>query len=374
VSCIGYSYLQANSEPHAFASIVPLIQTNRGDIYLRPENIQAFKQASLDPNWEDLLCLDDISTTPFPSNRFVLVDHNRLLDRFNTPDAKVTSIIDHHGDEGCHLGADPRIIQVPTGSCASLVVNHFKNSNAWNPDLAMLLFSAILVDTNGLKPGGKVTPSDDEAARLLFPLIANSMQSTLGLSAIKSDSDLHGALKLMTNELLVRKGSISHLSNRDLLRRDYKQYLYTSANSSTPGSITTISVGLSTVPVDLKEWVQKDSNALVEWMKERSLMVHGSLTSFRRVNDKREAKHKRQQLWIIRKGVSEEFEKKFWSSVESDKVLKVEVIKDFEEKMVLGPLSGEVRFRVYKQGNVNATRKAVAPLVKQIVEDFLANQ
>lgn len=355
-SSIGYAYLQAKSNPQA-VNIVPLIQVAREDIRLRPENEHAFKQATLNPTWEDLLCLDDVPTSLFPSHKFVLVDHNRLSDRFRIPgeEPSVVGILDHHEDEEFHLDANPRKIQIPTGSCASLVTIHFRDSKAWTSELATVLLSAIVVDTGGLKSGGKAVQTDYEAAQFLLPLSSSQ-------SSFKPD-DAEGTFKSLAMDLLTRKSDISHLSNRDLLRRDYKHYQY--ATSFSTKSI--ITVGLSTVPVDLKDWVHKDPHALLDWMKERDLMIHGSLTTFRRLSKKGNVKHKRQQLWIFRKDVPEELEKMFWHSLESSEALEVEIMEDLKEKLGLEELR-EIRVKAYKQGNVNATRKVVAPLVKQIVE------
>jgi len=317
----------------------------------------------LDPNWEDLLCLDDVPISPFPSNRFVLVDHNRLLGQYTSiAGPEVVGILDHHEDEGFHLDANPRTIKVPTGSCASLVATHFRESKAWTPELATLLLCSIVVDTGGLKAGGKATPTDHEAAQLLLPL--SSLHNTLQIE------NFEDTLNPLTEDLLLKKGTVSHLSNRDLLRRDYKQYQYIKGDSS---SKSTITVGLSTIPIDLKEWVHKDPNALSLWMKERDIMIHGSLTTFRRVDGKGKSTHRRQQLWILREDVSKKLVKAFWNSLESSEELEVEKMKDFEEKLGLGTMeAANLRMRVYKQGNTQATRKVVAPLVKLTIENFLA--
>lgn len=291
------------------------------------------------------------------------------MDRFNSPDAKVIGVIDHHEDEGLYLDANPRIIQVPTGSCAALVVKQFKKSDSWNSDLAKLMLSAIVLDTGGLVPGGKATPADEDAARFLIPIASSASGFAVGL-----ESDPYKLLQTLTKDLLTRKADVSRLSNRDLLRRDYKQYLYSPPVVSTPAPIPkkTISVGLSTIPVDLKEWVHKDPLAIQEWLKERDLMIHGSLTTFRRIGKSGKAKHRRQQLWVFREDVPDELEAQFWRGMEDSDGLELKKLKDLEKKLGLGALAeGKLRIRAYKQGNAHATRKVTAPLVKQIVEEYL---
>jgi exopolyphosphatase len=228
--------------------------------------------------------------------------------------------------------------------------------------LATLLLSAIVVDTGGLKAGGKGTPIDHEAAKFLLPL--STLQSSLNAE------DIEGTLKSLTEELFDKKSNVSHLSNRDLLRRDYKQYQYHSAHPSIKTSIT---VGLSTVPVDLKDWVPGDPQALLHYMKEWDLMIHGSLTTFRKVNEKGKLKHKRQQLWILREDVSEALERQFWDSLQDSKELELETMRGFEKKLGFDHVElGKIRVKAFKQGNTYATRKVVAPLVKLTIETFLA--
>ena len=72
-----------------FASVVkkidtvPLIQTPHPDLQLRAENLYAlsvsgFGDPSKDPEEFKILCLDDLpKSSPFPSHKFSLVDHNR---------------------------------------------------------------------------------------------------------------------------------------------------------------------------------------------------------------------------------------------------------------------------------------------------------
>jgi exopolyphosphatase len=101
-SSIGYAFFAAatSDQPATSADkptplkFVPLVQTARGDLTLRPENIEAFKKSSLSADNTDLLCIDDItSITPFPSDKFVLVDHNRLGETFHAPDSSEQVVI-----------------------------------------------------------------------------------------------------------------------------------------------------------------------------------------------------------------------------------------------------------------------------------------
>ncbi|KAF8916596.1 hypothetical protein CPB85DRAFT_266844 [Mucidula mucida] len=239
-SAITYAWLQAQTR-----SAIPYIQTNKDDLALRPENIHALSLAGITDPKPQLLVPDDVaSISPFPATRFALVDHNRLGSQFATGgESVVEAIIDHHEDEQQHLDADPRIIS-PAGSCSSHIA--LLCPPTLPSELATLLLCAILIDTNGLKPGGKALQVDLDAVARLLPLVypdALSVQTT----------DLHNIpfLKALSEDLSERKADVSRLSPRDLLRRDYKEYTYTlNWHEETPS----IKAGLATVPLRLKDW------------------------------------------------------------------------------------------------------------------------
>ncbi|EMD37017.1 hypothetical protein CERSUDRAFT_114914 [Gelatoporia subvermispora B] len=124
-SAIALSYYLTRLAPNPIPT-VPLALVAREDFGLRAENLHALALAGLDPAAPPLLCLDDLPT-PCPTRRFALVDHNRLHPRFDSPDARVVAVVDHHEDEGLYTdSASPRTVQVPVGSCASLVTRLFE--------------------------------------------------------------------------------------------------------------------------------------------------------------------------------------------------------------------------------------------------------
>ncbi|KAG8835839.1 Exopolyphosphatase [Serendipita sp. 399] len=341
-SAIGYAFLSPDSK------IVPLVQTQRSDLHLRPENTLAFSLASFDT--AHLLTSSDIENgLRAYSCTYVLVDHNRILPSCN---GTVSGILDHHEDEGFHTDANPRIIK-PVGSCASLVTLHNQQrlqdtSSNEVADVAILLLSAILIDTGGLKAGGKATDADFDAARLLTP--------HTGIASISSMATVRKAppssLDALSRRLAQTKMSVDHLSTKDLLRRDYKEY-----------SITGLQIGLSTVPLGLKFLVKRDLlgfwSDIDSWISDQHLDVLGVLTTYR----SKKNKHRRQLLFLVRPGL-EQLEKKLFDGIGSDKEL------ECEERRIAG--LGERRGRCWRQGNVKATRKTVAPLVRRIVEDFKA--
>ena len=376
-----------------------MTQTPRAELRLRAENLHAFALAHLDPD-ADILCIDDIPhalSTPFPSTNFVLVDHNHLGTRFSqdNPGTRVVAVVDHHEDEGLYRDtADPRLVVVPTGSCASLVTQLFAEHQGGlddiPPELATLLLCSILIDTSGLKPGGKAETTDHRAARLLVPRAqaaalcdhvsnANPLVAPASPSAVAhTPSGVHvdeaaphetAGLKELHCTLQEKKASVAHLGTQDLLRRDYKEYVMRRAGPPDPDR--EVRVGLSSVPIGFREWLPRDGEFFREterFMGERRLEVLGMLTSFHDhetsgKSDK--GKHRREQMYVVRR--DRELADALFDALAESVELKLKRAK-FPEFGVHNGFGDEFRARVWQQKNVDATRKATAPLVKNIIE------
>lgn len=359
------------------ARTVALIQTARDDLRLRGENLRAFALAGLTPSANEVLSLSDLpsgSKPPFPSTKFALVDHNRLGSLFaDTPNATVVAVVDHHDDEGLYKDTtSPRLIQVPTGSCASLVGQLIANANATPPPgLATLLLSAILVDTNGLKPNKKAVDADYAGAAFL------AVHSSLpDAGSLTGDLQDNSEIQALNTDLQDRKASVEHLSTRDLLRRDYKEYTFVPHwSASTP-----VQVGLASVPVGFAEWFisprAKDGLFWTDtegWVKERGLAALGILTSFRdasELNSQGKPKHRREQVWVLPPDAPAGLAERLWEGLDAAESLRLREHK-FKE------LGGEKpqkfkdegwQAKIFKQKETDATRKITAPVVKAIIE------
>jgi len=362
------------------------------DFSLRPENLHALSLAGLTSPTCQLLTLSDLSfMTIFPSHDFALVDHNRLgVSYVHTPGAQVTALIDHHQDEGLYLSASPRIVS-PCGSCASHLGLLFTPSSPLPPELATLLLAAILIDTSGLKPGGKATPTDVQAVAFLGPrsTYASSFPKKVfddvrddptEVPWEKAGREVHkaDALKNLTRVLEMKKDDVAHLGGIDLLRRDYKESIYTLYWAGDH----TVKVGLSTVPLPLDR-LDKDGtfgDVIISWMETRGIQVLGVLTSFNG-GSAGKGKHKREMAWVVYGGVKrvtdrdpegeagvdfERLAQMVWKGLEESTELQVKEHK--RVSLEKGKLPIAARGKVYLQGNANASRKAIAPLIKDIVE------
>ncbi|OCH94607.1 DHH phosphoesterase [Obba rivulosa] len=362
-SAIAYAYYSSKLAPHP-APTVPLAHMARADLALRAENLHALARAGLDPAAPPLLFTDDLPE-PLPTHMFALVDHNRLHPRFDRPGARVVAIVDHHADEGHHTDADPRIVQVPVGSCASLVAQLLAaHAESVPPALATLLLSAIAVDTNGLAPRGKTTPADTAAASFLLP------RSTLAPSAAFAPDapHTHPALQALSAALAAHKAGVAHLGTRDLLRRDYKEY--TLAARGAP-----VRAGLASVPLGLRAWLARDGPAFARgaeaWMAERGLAVLGVLTSWRdaeKPGKSGRGKHRREQAWVVRcDAEGGKLAKRLFRGLEESEELRLKA-EAWEEVGLREGFGEGYEARVYKQKNTDATRKVTAPLMQKIIE------
>ncbi|KAF5365342.1 hypothetical protein D9758_005388 [Tetrapyrgos nigripes] len=385
-SSIAYAYFQSHSNPSKPNPIIPLIQIAKDDLNLRGENIYALQLAGITSPEEQLLLLGDIPSSDFPSHQFALVDHNSLGSTFVSKDSvrpsRVLAIIDHHADEGLYTDtANPRVVQ-PAGSCASLITKQLflpiaqddQTQNQTLPkELATLLLSAILVDTDGLRPGGKAIDVDREAAAYLASIAvfnSSSSQSVSSQSLHETDS-----IRTLSQILLDRKQDVSHLSASELLRRDYKEYIYNVPWASQKP--VSLKAGLSTVPVQIADWglegvLEREGES---WMKERGLSVLGVLTSYRRsAKSKGKGKHEREMAWIIRTDSLEDdsidwdtLEEKLWKGLRASEELEVKVHEEFGEGTANGERGKNLRVQVFMQ-NPKATRKVTAPVLKGIME------
>lgn len=377
-SSVAFSQLSATL---LASRVVPLILTPPKSMRLRPENLIALRNTSIPLT--SLLHASQlpVSTTELASQgiTFALVDHNKLLPEF--AQGKVDAIIDHHEDENAHTDASIREITIPTGSCASLVVKHFQpqweasisRGSPVPPELATLLLSAIVIDTGGLKPGGKATSVDYEAAAFLYS-ISTIAQGQAGSFSVTGEGGLPPSLKLLSDTLQDAKSDVSNLTTYELLMRDYKEYEWPTQSPNFP----TLKVGLSTVPLGLKTWIAKEPegwetlmSGTEQYMRERTLDIEGILTTYR---SEKKGKHKRQLALIIRPGgvirdpqEARSVFDRLAAGLEASEMLQLEEWKK-EEKVKRQ--DDERLVKVWVQGNAKATRKQVAPLLKNLVSEL----
>jgi exopolyphosphatase len=341
---------------------VPLLQTSRADLSLRPENLYALEFSGIDP--AHLLTGDELPADSPPAGKYALLDHNALTGRFAAHEnMRVIAIVDHHEDEKCHPEASPRIVESPTGSCSSLIGRLIQKE--WDAGMsrsvARLLLCAVLIDTGGLKAGGKAEVTDREVA----PFLLEKAELVTDAGTIVDVHDVKEA-KELTRILTTRKTSVDLLSPRDLLRRDYKEYRFVPSWTAERSLL----VGLASVPRRIKAITGGDrkgrqelATACAAWIKEKGLDMLGVLTSWKdEGKGSKKGKHRREMLWFVRE--DEEVEERFWKGLEGSAELELER----KESRMEEAAGRDLKMRLYEQGDGQATRKVIAPLVRAIIE------
>jgi exopolyphosphatase len=399
-SSIGFAWLLSH-ESTTDTKAIAFIPTPREDFSLRAENLYALQSAGIKENFNELLCSEDVPKVNLCTN-YALVDQNSLPPIYYVLGSRVTAIIDHHEDEGKHLDtASPRIIE-PAGSCASLVTRVIMSYPALQipPELATLLLSAIVIDTHGLRKGGKAVDVDYQASAWLLPrayvpssesLVAQTVDSPLGVPE-------HSWIRSLSNTLSAKKTALSHLSTRDLLRRDYKEYLLNLTTLICGDIPRSIKAGLATVPLPLSTFFSPSPTSAVvatqEWIKERGLSILGVLTTYK----SKHGKPNRELMWVVDENAcGPRLPQVLFEGFEASEVLKAKRTKferygfyshsgrdenevergSVDDEGSIGeqvgapeasPFNAGLVARVYRQENATATRKQVSPLLKQVLE------
>ncbi len=209
---------------------VALIAIPRSDLNLRPDVKFVLNLAGIEPN--HLLFTDDMNLDALlgQGTKLVLVDHNRLETGLAGRNPLVSAIIDHHHDEGWFPEATPRIIE-PVGSTATLVAELIlREKTAVDKNAALLLLSALLLDTVNLSPtAGRCTERDKQVATRLLA-ICDQERDPFYYQLNKARHDY------------------THLSSQELLERDYKQWSFPAG-----------SYGISTVLLSLDKLQARES-------------------------------------------------------------------------------------------------------------------
>jgi len=166
-----------------------------------------------------------------PKPEFILMDHNKLHQRFESWAGTVKSIYDHHQDDKCHLDANPRIIR-SIGSNVSLIVEWWRSQlknrqekvlESIQPELASLMLAPILVDTVNLKGEyGRVTDCDRDMVDYLISQI-NSLPATSPSFKFAGNNEYFAAID-------AAKQNVSNMSSEQLLRKDFKIWTIPKSN------------------------------------------------------------------------------------------------------------------------------------------------
>lgn len=330
VSALSFAYCSSQVDPTTL--YVPLVKVPLADIDLRPEIDYVLSSAGIE--CKKLVYMDQIDVSKLETQEttsVVLVDHNRLTPPFTDEwNKKVVAVLDHHVDEGFYTNAVRRDVRM-VGSCTSLVIHHFPDHFAPDTPLANIALGPILVDTIGLQwELGKTTDTDVDA----FHKITKGRMN---------EADI----KKRHEEIERVKSRVTHLCTRDLLRKDYKEWV-----------VNGFRVGTSSMPWYLKAWIERDGmdNVIRDtqaYIQERHLDFEIVLTGYDHDGC---------------------YERELALFVYNDKLLVVKeaLERDSSVDLTHRPFQPKDTSHIafYHQGNVKMSRKQVWPLVQSLIENI----
>ncbi|KAK5020270.1 hypothetical protein BJ546DRAFT_40283 [Cryomyces antarcticus] len=375
-SSLLYAYVRScKPPPEAFTSLyIPLLNIPARDIGLRPEFLALLPHGDFESG--NLITLDDFHAVEArlspEDTRWILVDHNALQGGLGTKYATyVTGVIDHHDDEGKvpkDTGCEPRII-TPSGSCTSLVTNYCRqtwdslsdravqskeHSHECDAQTAKLALASILIDTTNLTAKGKTTEHDINAVLYLESKIRDVSSMTVGFDRTSFYHEIDAAKK-----------DIGSLHLVDILRKDYKEWTEQGDQKLGISSVVKPLSFLQAKAQNEADYVQSEDEespflaAIRDFAKDRSLDLYTIMTTYTSADDEFQ---RELFVWALTsKAVSAA--KRFVNAASGELGL-----EDWCEARSVEKLSsseGDKEFRkVWRQGNVEHSRKQVAPLLR----------
>jgi exopolyphosphatase len=296
----------------------------------------------------DLLTLSELPNLEQQDTRWLLVDHNaptgQVKDRYKS---HVIGCIDHHAEEDFVVkDAQTRVIE-PCGSCMSLVVDSSKEiwealtsqaaeSNditVEDDKLAKLALAPILIDTVNLSAEEKVKPKDVQSVQFIENKIRDK-----SFDRTKFFDDISDV-----------KADISQLSFRDIFRKDYKEW-----------QDNDLTLGISSIVQNLDYLISTASgqdNFLAEfekWAKERKLDIASIMTTFHSDSG---GFQRELVIWSFTDGGAKVLRR--FNEMSGD--LKLNTWRE-------GKLDIDKTRQAWRQENLAASRKQVAPLIRDAMK------
>lgn len=334
MSALAYAYCSYQKNPND--PLVPIIGIPRQDLTLRRDVARALTRANLE--MDHLFFLEDLKQLKeqYGLIKAVLVDHNQVESGVKSYFDEVVGVIDHHKDAGLYPEAQPRIVRV-AGSCSSLVINYWRqliNDSSLIKDVALLCLGAGVIDTSNFTQ--RVEDPDREAAqfyRTLFP-------------------ELDGAS--LYKQIRHDKDDLSGLSIDEILKKDYKEFDF-----KAPDAGKSLKVGIASAVKPLS-WFYETfdgqsafQNKCYEVQKQEGVDVFMVMTAcMNGSNFEREL--------VILSPSQETCQK---------------IVADISKKLDLAAQSlttmdteNQGYFKAFQQRNIAASRKQVAPYVRDAIE------
>ena len=304
----------------------------------------------------------------------MLVDHNSLQHELGSNyRERVHGVIDHHEEENSvrkDTDPEPRVIE-KAGSCTSLVIRTFQDdwqgisglsmtsgaahaqgdslandshlSNLWDSQAAKLAMGSILIDTSNLKSEHKTTSIDMEMVKYL--------ESKINLQDAMWDR------KAFYQELNTAKKAIDDFAVKDILRKDWKWW--TERGGKTLGIASVVK------PLDFltqkaaKERKSEDGleSIIQEIMDDKKLTVFAIMT-----NSKASGGGRKRELLLQTHSNDAKIRKRFDDSFGKTLQLELLVLPWVRQ-------DENTSRNIWIQGDISKSRKQVAPLLRQAVNE-----
>ena len=348
----------------------PAVPGSRADIALRKDALGALAAAGVAP--EDLLFVDDVDglldgLIAEDRLRVFLTDHNALASHQQSRAglaAAVEGLIDHHKDEGKHPKDQVAYHNLEmVGSACTLVGELLQGADApqtvaGDPTVARLLASVVLLDTaNFDSDSKKFLPKDISVGRWLLDRAGKA----------EGDAEQQTATAAaLYDELLAARIDTSGFTAEEFMRKDYKEWIVlppqnaVAAVAGAAGSARAgYRFGVASVPVSLADW-------------EKACGADGVLEGVHSTGKVRNL-----DLVVVMLAFSAEDTGAFCRQLLvhgsdrrlADAAVQFLVVSDLDLKKVdhsAGLQGGGVL--VFEQRNVKASRKRVAPLLREFFE------
>lgn len=341
VSAISYCYFSFKYNSSVMA--IPVINIPREDLNLRRDVIFVLNKINISPNL--LYFKEDLHNMKERGHHInlTLVDHNDPQKDILQITDNIVGIIDHHDDAGLYKFGIEKVYGVrlitPSGSCSSLVVNYWLRKLEHQQlsiedlfDPLFLCLSAGLIDTSNFNQ--RVEVPDLKA----LDIYKKKLKDTIFEDYYKKISEA--------------RDNIDHMCFRDILRKDYKEFLFCGSNVS-------IKVGMSSI-IKSFDWIFDQYKEEVfegcckDYIKEREQDILIILTNYAYNGE-------------FRREICFFTDNKNMLSTISVLIKKVKVALLLKELPVLRAGSS---FQIFMQLNTDASRKKISPLIRQVVRDL----
>ncbi len=371
VSSLCHSFLRQSTVVVEATQVLPLVSVPRNILALRPETEILLKMVSLE--LDDLICVEEIDLAMLSRESrikgLILTDHNSLSKCVSTMlesthEMLVQEIIDHHIDkhEYMHVQGASRNIAFDAntgrgtvGSACTLVAETMISmENALDAEtrllLSTLLAGVILIDTQNMRPTGPGTNRDAEILEKLM----NSQMFLHGCFVREQLSDTLCSAK-MAPEFW------ASLSAHQALIIDYKQF---QANKG-------CEFGMSTIACSV-EFLMKKTQIRNEMA--RMMMNTRSNSSSGLILLAIMASYECTKQGYIRELLLASFDPKLLHDIIALPAISSLQLKPLPQEVKEDDFDcPPVHVMAFRQGNIEASRKLVAPLLEESINTLFAH-